>query len=296
MIRSGRTDLPLSRDPSVRLVPWIIGLMTYLACLMLAGSLLLSEMLGQWTNGLSGTVTVQVLPQEQEAPELLNERVEKLVRILERTDGIDEVRAIPLEEIAALLEPWVGGTASLDALPLPRLIDMRLNVAAPPPMGELKTMLSNADPGALLDDHGIWQDQLADLVIALELVAGFIVLLVGLATIGIVIFATRSGMAAHQDVIEVLHLIGAEDGYVARQFQNLALTQGLRGGIIGIAMGAATIWGLGYAADHIDSSILPQVKLLAWHWVVLASLPAVTALIARSTARRTVVRSLTRMV
>jgi cell division transport system permease protein len=227
MIRSGRTDLPLSRDPSVRLVPWIIGLMTYLACLMLAGSLLLSEMLGQWTNGLSGTVTVQVLPLEQEAPELLNERVEKLVRILERTDGIDEVRAIPLEEIAALLEPWVGGTASLDALPLPRLIDIRLNVAAPPPMGELKTMLSNADPGALLDDHGIWQDQLADLVIALELVAGFIVLLVGLATIGIVIFATRSGMAAHQDVIEVLHLIGAEDGYVARQFQNLALTQGL---------------------------------------------------------------------
>jgi cell division transport system permease protein len=295
MIRR-RSDLPLSRDPSVRLVPWIIGLMTYLACLMLAGSLLLSELLGHWTSGLSGTVTVQVLPHERESARLLDERVDKLVRILERTDGINGASAIPLEEIATLLEPWLGGALALDALPLPRLIDVRLDMADPPSMEQLRTMLSNADSGALLDDHGVWQDQLADLVGALELVAGFVVLLVGLATVGIVIFATRSGMAAHREVIEVLHLIGAEDGYIARQFQNLALSQGLRGGIIGIALGAVTIWGLGYAADHVDSAILPPVKLLAWHWVVLASLPAVTALIAKSTARRTVMRSLKRMV
>jgi cell division transport system permease protein len=266
MIRR-RSDLPLSRDPSVRLVPW-----------------------------LSGTVTVQVLPHERESARLLEERVDKLVRILERTDGISGASAIPLEEIATLLEPWLGGALALDALPLPRLIDVRLDMVDPPSIEQLRTMLSNADSGALLDDHGGWQDQLADLVGALELVAGFVVLLVGLATVGIVIFATRSGMAAHQEVIEVLHLIGAEDGYIARQFQNLALSQGLRGGIIGIALGAVTIWGLGYAADHVDSAILPPVKLLAWHWVVLASLPAVTALIAKSTARRTVMRSLKRMV
>lgn len=184
----------------------------------------------------------------------------------------------------------------MDSLPLPRLIDVRLDMVDPPNMEELKTILSNADPGALLDDHGVWQDQLADLVGALELVAGSIVLLVGTATVGIVIFATRSGMAAHQDVIEVLHMIGAEDGYIARQFQNFALTLGLRGGIIGIAIGAITLWGLGQATQHVDSSILPDVRLLAWHWVVLASLPAATALIAKSTARRTVMRSLKKMV
>lgn len=295
MIRR-RSDLPLSRDPSVRLVPWIIGLMTYLACLMLAGSLLLSELLGHWTSGLNGTVTVQVLPHERESGKLLDERVDKLVRILERTNGITGAKAIPREEIATLLEPWMGGAMVLESLPIPQLIDVRLDIMDPPSMDELRTMLSNADNGALLDDHGVWQDQLADLVGALELVAGFIVLLVALATVGIVIFATRSGMAAHQEVIEVLHLIGAEDGYIARQFQNLALSQGLRGGIIGIATGAATIWGLGYAADHIDNAILPPVRLLAWHWVVLSALPAVTALIAKSTARRTVMRSLKRMV
>jgi cell division transport system permease protein len=270
--------------------------MAYLACLMLAGSLLLSELLVQWSSGLSGTVTVQVLPVEKEPAKEFDARVDKLVRILERTDGIAGAEAVSQEKVADLLEPWLGDATTLDALPLPRLIDVRLDMTGPPNMEELRTMLSNADPNALLDDHGVWQDQLSDLVRSLEFVAAFVVILVGLATVGIVVFATRSGMAAHRDVIEVLHLIGAEDAYIARQFQNFALAQGLRGGILGIAMGAATIWALGYAADHIDSEILPDISLLGWHWAVLAALPAATALIAKSTARRTVMRSLKRMV
>ncbi len=292
----GHTDLPFSRDRSVRLVPWIIGLMSYLACLMLAGAMLLSELLDQWSGELSGTVTVQVLPLDAEDSSSMEARVDKLVRILGRTEGIAEARAIPLPEVAGLLEPWLGGGAVLEELPLPRLIDVRLDIATLPSMESLRSVVDNADPGALLDDHGLWRDQMADLVGALELVALFVIALVGLATVGIVVFATRSGMAAHQDVIEVLHLIGAEDSYIARQFQNHALSQGLRGGIIGIALGAATLYGLEYAAARIDSAMLPPVALQGWHWAALAALPAATALIANRTARRTVLGSLKRMV
>lgn len=295
MIRR-RPDLVLSREPSSRLVPWIIGLMTYLACLMLAGALLLSELLNAWSGDLAGTVTVQVMPQEYETTEILEERVGKLVRLLQRSQGVDTVRAVSMPEIAALLEPWLGSGASLDGLPLPRLIDVRLDTAAPPSMSALRTMLSNADPGAILDDHGIWQEQLAGLIGAFGAVAGFIVILVAVATVGIVIFATRSGMAAHQDVIEVLHLIGARDVFIARQFQNLALWQGVRGGVIGVALGAVTLLGLGRAAGHLDTSMLPPVSLLTWHWATLAALPAATALIANWTAKHTVVRSLRKLV
>lgn len=292
----GRSDLPLSRDPSVRLVPWIIGLMSYLACLMLAGSLLLSELLGQWTDGLNGTVTVQVMPKEGESAEALDRRVEKLVRLLSREDGVEEARDVPFAEIADLLEPWLGAAAPLDELPLPRLIDVRVDDDAPPSLDALGVMLANADPGAVLDDHGVWREQLADLVRALESVAIFALALVGLATVGIVIFATRSGMTAHQDVIEVLHLIGARDAYVARQFQRHALSHGFRGGLIGITLGGGTLWVLGRAATHIDSAMLPPVELSTLHWALLASLPVVTALIANWTARRTVIRTLRRMV
>ena len=295
MIRR-RSDLVLSREPSARLVPWIIGLMTYLACLMLAGALLLSVLLEQWTSDMTGTVTVQVMPMEGESQEAMEDRVDKLVRLLQRSQGVAAARSIPLPEIAALLEPWLGAGAALDELPLPRLIDVTFDEASPASLEVLRTMLSNADPGAVLDDHGIWQEQLAGLIGALGAVAGFIVVLVAVATVGIVIFATRSGMAAHQDVIEVLHLIGARDVFIARQFQNLALSQGFRGGLIGIALGAATLWSLSRAAAHLDTSMLPPVSLLAWHWGLLAALPLATALIANWTAKRTVVRSLRKLV
>ncbi|MDH3229971.1 MAG: hypothetical protein OEN55_09280 [Alphaproteobacteria bacterium] len=270
--------------------------MTYLACLMLAGALLLSVLLEQWTSDMTGTVTVQVMPMEGESQEAMEDRVDKLVRLLQRSQGVAAARSIPLPEIAALLEPWLGAGAALDELPLPRLIDVTFDEASPASLEVLRTMLSNADPGAVLDDHGIWQEQLAGLIGALGAVAGFIVVLVAVATVGIVIFATRSGMAAHQDVIEVLHLIGARDVFIARQFQNLALSQGFRGGLIGIALGAATLWSLSRAAAHLDTSMLPPVSLLAWHWGLLAALPLATALIANWTAKRTVVRSLRKLV
>lgn len=295
MIR-GRSDLPLSRDRSVRLVPWIIGLMTFLASLMLAGSLLLSGLLVQWSAELSGTVTVQVMPLDNESPESLSDRTEKLVRLLERSDGVTSARALRDEEIADLLQPWLGAGAPLEQLPLPRLIDVQIGGSAQPSMESLRTLLINADPAAVLDDHGVWQEQLAALVAALEAVATLMVVLMALATVGIVVFATRSGMAAHEDVIEVLHLIGAQDAYIARQFQKHALSQGLRGGLIGLALGAATLWGLGRAASGLDTGMLPAVSLQTWHWFVLAAIPLATALIANWTARRTVMRSLRRMV
>lgn len=270
--------------------------MTFLASLMLAGSLLLSDLLAQWSAELSGTVTVQVMPLDNESPDSLSERAEKLVRLLERSDGIASARALRDEEIADLLQPWLGAGAPLDQLPLPRLIDVRLGGSALPSMESLRTLLLNADPAAVLDDHGVWQEQLAALVAALDAVATLMVSLMALATVGIVVFATRSGMAAHQDVIEVLHLIGAQDAYIARQFQKHALSQGLRGGLIGLALGAATLWGLGQAAAGLDTGMLPAVSLQTWHWLVLAVIPLASAMIANWTARRTVMRSLRRMV
>ena len=53
-----------------------------------------------------------------------------------------------------------------------------------------------------------------------------------------VTFATRAAMATNRPVIEVLHLIGAKDGFIAEHFQRHFLLLGLKGGLIG---GAAAI-------------------------------------------------------
>ena len=48
-----------------------------------------------------------------------------------------------------------------------------------------------------------------------------------------VMFATRGAMAANRQIIEVLHIIGAKDGFIAAEFQRHFLLLGLKGGAIG---------------------------------------------------------------
>ena len=71
-------------------------------------------------------------------------------------------------------------------------------------------------PGATLDDHATWLASLIVLARGVQWLAFGIVVVIGAATVAIIIFATRAGLAAHREAIEVLHLIGARDGYIAR--------------------------------------------------------------------------------
>jgi cell division transport system permease protein len=98
----------------------------------------------------------------------------------------------------------------------------------------------------------------------------------------------------------VLHLIGARDRYIARQFARQALDLGLRGGLVGLLLTVATLIGIGHAGaatqlfgEHVR--LLPALELAPWHWLVLALLPVAAALIANLTARLTVLRALRRM-
>ena len=65
-----------------------------------------------------------------------------------------------------------------------------------------------------------------------------ILVLVFVATVLSVVFATRGAMASNKDVVSVLHFVGAEDGFVAREFQRHFLLLGLRGGLAGAALAA----------------------------------------------------------
>ena len=63
-------------------------------------------------------------------------------------------------------------------------------------------------------------------------IAGGIALLILMlvATVLSVIFATRGAMATNRPIVEVLHFIGAKSGFIAGQFQRHFLMLGLEGG------------------------------------------------------------------
>jgi len=291
-------DIPLRRDGTVRLLPWLIAPMVYLAALALAGMLALNGVLQSWDRGLSGTMTVE-LPAAP-APPATDDAVGKTLQLLRATPGI--VSATPLERAAEvkLLEPWLGNSIASDELPLPRLIDLRIASGTAIDLPALRAKLVAAVPGAVLDDHHLWLDRLYGLAVSVEATGFAIFVMVGIAAVLTVIFTTRAGLAVHHDVIELLHLMGARDLYIARQFENEAMRMGLSGGVGGIALAALTLWGLGHAAAATavlgeEAKLLPDLSLVLWQWAALALLPVLAGVAALVTARFTVMRALARM-
>jgi cell division transport system permease protein len=300
-VRSRRGDIPFGKDPASRMLPWIVAVMVYIAALAIAGAFVLAAFAARWEAGLAGAMTIQIPPAADAAleGESREAMLEEALQAVRETPGIAGAEMLATAEMRRLLEPWLGSGIDPRDLPLPALISAELAegvTVAQIDQRDLARRLQAVAPGALIDDHGQWQARLVAFMGALRLVAAVLVGVVTVAGLAMVIFGTRSGLMAHRQTIELLHLFGAEDGYIARQFQSEAMRAGFKGGLVGVLAAALTVLALGQGAAA-TGAVLPGAAVLApFDWAVLAGLPVVSAAIALLAARVTVMRALARMV
>lgn len=285
--------LPMPRDAASRFLPWIVALMVFLAALALAAVMLLDASLDRWQADLTGTLTVQMPPLDD--PARTDTVVGQLVSFLQLTPGVESAEVLSRDRLSALVAPWLGDTAEIAELPMPRLIDVRLRDGALVDLPALNAKVADIAPGATVDDHQVWLARLVRYARTLE-TTGIVVLgLVAGVWVITVLFVTLTRMSIHRAVIALLHLMGASDAYIARQFQRHALRFGFGGGLIGVLMAAAALLALDRAAADLATAILPVPRLSPEQWAALASLPIITALVAMLTARLTVLVQLKRM-
>jgi cell division transport system permease protein len=300
-----RSDLPLHRDASARFLPWLLGFMVYLAALSVAASLILERVTDRWQTGLTGHLTIEVPFSGDVGTGERAERLDRIIDLLSAEPGIAGTTLLGEREIARLLEPWLGPTAGELDIPLPAMIAVTLRPDAKIDSARLASDLKAVEEAASLDDHGAWTEDVLAFLGGLRLVAGLLTSLVLIATVLSVVFVTRTGLAIHLGVIEVVHLIGATDAYIAGQFQAQALRLGLIGGSAGTLCAVATLVGL----DWMLASLAPRLSdmrdggeglsldlgLLPWQWGVLVLLPLATSIVAMIASRVTVLRSLARL-
>jgi len=291
-VSRGRSDLQLEGDPSARILPWVIGIMVYLAALALGGALSINGAIERWNRALTDRATIQIDP----APSAEQDRRLGLaIEVIKTTPGIARHEVLGRPALIGLLEPWLGRGNLPGELPLPILIDLTIDPAAPPRLDELRRRIEASVPGARLDDHSLWTGGLVAAARAIQALALAAVGLIGLAAVAIVVFATRAGFAAHLEVIDIIHLMGARDAYIARQFQDHFLGLGAKGGILGLAVALATLVGFVVLGESMEGPLLPRLALDWWAWLTLTLLPVLAALVARTTARATVLSQLRRM-
>ncbi len=117
------------------------------------------------------------------------------------------------EDTLDLVAPWLGKDKLVAELPMPKLIDATIVPGSSVDLALLNSRLKVAAPDAALDDHSHWIARLKGLADAVVWSAYGILLLIAVATASAVAFATRAGLEAHHEIVELLHRMGAQSSF-----------------------------------------------------------------------------------
>jgi len=217
----------------------VITIMSFLAALALNGVNVIAIAAQDWTGQISREATIQIrsLPQQD-----MQQALAQTVDLVETFPGIAEVRILEAEETFEMLKPWLGQMVDWDDLPIPRLMSVKFEADFLPDVESLRALLQQNVPGSSLDDHHIWIDRLGSMAHSMVFFGIGIFCLILTAMVLTVVFATRSTLLNNAHIVEVLHFIGADSRFVARQFDGHFLRTGLKGAACGGGAALLLFW------------------------------------------------------
>lgn len=271
-------------------MPWVIAIMMFLTVLAAATGMALSAGAERIEGQIGNRVTVQIV---EPNPDLRAQQAEAATAALQGASGVAAVRRVPDEEVAALLEPWLGDLAADADLPVPAMIDVDL--AEDGDLNAVGAVAQRAAPGAIVSSAAEWLGPLSSLLGSLKWLAIGLVLLMIVATGATVVLAARASLNTHNHTIEILHHMGATDAQIARLFQRRIGLDVLFGGLLGLSFAVVVLVLIGARVAAIESDLLGAARMPDFGWLVLVGLPLAGALLALLVARATILRALGRL-
>ncbi len=260
------------------------GAMAFLAVFTLALSLASGRLADRWGEELARSSTIRIsAPADQ-----MQAQTETALKLLQTTRGVASARALTDDEQQELLEPWFGPGLPLDTLPIPQLIEVVETAEGFDPEG-LRLRLSAEVPGAILDDHTRWREPLVRAAMRLRLIGWASLLLIAATTAAMITLAANAALAANTQLIKVLRLVGAKDGYIAQAFVRRFTLRALGGAAAGALVACCVILILPAAQE--DGGFLTGLGFRGWHWLWPLLVPPLVGLVAflatQTAARKT---------
>lgn len=295
VIRGKAKVIPEATAPHMTLMT-AMAAMCYLAVLAIGALMMTAAAVDKWTSQVASEVTVQI--SAADGVDVEGDTV-KAARILRDTPGIAAVSVVSREDARELLEPWLGAGAVLDDLPIPQLINVSLDNTSPPDLEALRAQLAAEVPSATLDTHRRWQAELLSMAGTLTWLAIAVLTLIAAAAAVLVVYATRAAMEANREVLEVLYLAGARDGFISREVLWRFCLTGLKAGLIGALLGFVTFvvlgFGSGRLAGPVKAFLYDPLGDSSINYAAFLAVPLVATLISLVTARISISRVLKAM-
>ncbi|MGD2133988.1 MAG: hypothetical protein PVI23_14430 [Maricaulaceae bacterium] len=296
--KSGAPLLPPS-PRSDRPLFFVVAIIVALACAAAISARAAWSASNAWTAALEGAMTVNLAPPaigpgDDEDWDAVA-AAERAAVVLSEAPGVASARALSRDELADLLAPYFDDVDEAPAALVPGVVDVNLDPTEPAQAEDLRAALTAAGIEAQVDDHGGWTRDVRRAAGAARTLALGAFTALMLAAAAVTSFATRASLSARADVVEVLHMVGARDDFIASEFTRRFLGLGVRAGSVGAVIavaagGAAMLLTRGGSEDFLPSFAFARVDA-----AILALAPLASATVAAFTARETVLSALRRM-
>jgi cell division transport system permease protein len=277
-------------------MPWVIAIMVALTVIALATGLALGNTVTAATAEIEGGVTVQLV---EPRADIREREAARALDALKGVPGVASIRLVPQQELDALVAPWLGTgveTATGEGIPVPALIDVRLQRAASRDrVAAIQRALAQVAPSARVDAQASWLKPVFDAIVSLQWLAIALVGLLAAALAAAVLLAARSALGTNRDTIEIVHLLGGTDAQIARVFQRSIGFDAAGGGAVGLALALVVILSLGRRFAGLGAGMVSSGALVWTDWLLLALVPLLATLLAMMTARLTVMHALRKM-
>ncbi|MEO0981906.1 MAG: cell division protein FtsX [Pseudomonadota bacterium] len=241
----------------------------------------------EWTSDVEGELTIRLSGADMRAADAARDLVADM-------PNVRDARVLDRDETATLLEPWFGSSGLPSSLPLPILIAVQADPSATDMGPNIQRRLTEEGFAAAVDEHSDWAGDVRRALGSVRLAALGAVALLAATAVAVIAFATHAALLARKDIVEVLHLSGAEDRFVSRLFERRFWVLALRAGSVGAlaALGAASLLSYSLSQGGGRDWLLPTLRLDLVDLSILISTPIMAAFAARFAARITVLRSL----
>lgn len=275
----------------------VIAIMAFLACLTLGAVSMVRATAAGWQSQIAREITIQIKPEDGlDMTRALNQAKDIAMTFVGTRSG----QIMDDQATSRLLEPWLGTGLNIEDLPVPRLVIITIDEANPPDFDAMRDLLKAEVPQAFLDDHRTWVDRLVSMARTTVLIGFGILFLVFTAMVLTVVFATRGALSGNRHIIEVLHFVGAESAFVAKEFQRHFLKISLKGagagGVLAAAMfGLLSFWqNRSLATPESDQAAALFGSFgVGWSgYLGIFATVIVIALLTTLTARLTVIRTI----
>lgn len=281
-------DIPFARDDARGILPMMVACLVGFVCLLLSVSVSLSSQASKANAAASNGFQV-VVPLSQ----IQNEQaLERIIKTVETEPGVQKVALLDHAKMQNLLKPWLGENLLLNTLGVPLLLEVSTKDGAAVNTHALQVKLKEIDQEIAVQAQGPWQRDINRAARTVHVfLLGLAALLIG-CVVGMVSLLSRTALKLHFKTVSLLHLFGATDDYIAKQFERNSARLAFRGAMVGVGLAIMAFIVLTNALSGNNNPLLPNLQIGTLHIVLWLFLPIFVSIMAMLAARFSVQRML----